>query len=82
MKLDTDVNSNIIQHADDTFIACSAKKNFLLNIHLEENIAKFISLFQKNELYVIESKTKLVNFGAPKRNKIEETVFYVCNVHP
>ena len=80
MKDDTDVNSNIIQYADDTFIFCSGKKIYESKLHLEKNIAKLIHFFRKNELNVNESKTELIIFGAPKRNKIKEIVVIGCTV--
>ena len=56
MKEDTDVNSNIIQYADDTFIFCSGKTISESKLHLEKSIAKLILFFRKNELNVNESK--------------------------
>ena len=78
MKDDTDVNSNIIQYADDTFIFCSAKTISESKLHLEKSIAKLILFFRKNELKVNESKTKFIIFGAPKRNKIKEIIVNGC----
>ena len=49
MKDDTDVNSNIIQCADDTFIFCSGKTISESKLHLEKSIAKLILFFRKNE---------------------------------
>ena len=46
MKDDTDVNSNIIQYADDTFIFCSRKPISESKLHLEKSIAKH-SLFHE-----------------------------------
>ena len=80
MKDDTDVNSNIIQYADDTFIFCSGKTNYESKLHLEKSIAKFIHFFRKNELNVNGSKTEFTIFGAPKRNKIEEIIVNGCTV--
>ena len=80
MKDDTDVNSNKIQYADDTFIFCSGKTNSELKLHLEKSIAKLIHFFRKKELNVNESKTEFIIFGAPKRNKIEEIVVNGCTV--
>ena len=80
MKDDTDVNSNIIQYADDTFIFCSGKTISESKLHLEKSIAKLILFFRKNELNVNESKTEFNIFGAPKRNKIEEIVVNGCTV--
>ena len=80
MKDDTDVNSNIIQYADDTFIFCSGKTIYESKLHLEKSIAKLIHFFRKNELNVNESKTEFIIFGAPKRNKIEEIVANRCTV--
>ena len=74
MKDDTDVNSNVIQYADDTFIFCSGKTISESKLHLEKNVAKLILFFKKYELNVNESQTELIIFGAPKRNKIEEIV--------
>ena len=71
MKDDTDVNSKIIQYADDTFIFCSGKTISESKLHLEKSIAQ-LTLFRKNELIVNESK--------PKRNKIEEIVVNGCTV--
>ena len=56
MKDDTDVNSSIIQYADDTFIFCSGKTVSESKLHLEKSIAKLILFFWKNELNVNESK--------------------------
>ena len=69
MKDDTDVNSNIIQYADDTFIVCSGKTISESKLHLEKSIAKLILFFRKNELNVNESKTEFIIFGAPKKTK-------------
>ena len=40
MKDDTDVKTNIIQYADDTFIFCSGKTISESKLHLEKSIAK------------------------------------------
>ena len=72
VKDDTDVNSIIIQYADDTFIFCSGKTISESKLHLEKVIAKLILSFKKNELNVNEIKTKFIILGAPKRNKIEK----------
>ena len=80
MKDDTDVNSNIIQYADDTFIFRSGKTISESKLHLEKSIANLILFFRKNELNVNESKTEFIIFGAPKRNKIEEIVVNGCTV--
>ena len=80
MKDDTDVNSNIIHYADDTFILCSRKTFSESKLHLEKSIAKLILFFKKSELNVNESKTEFIIFGAPKRNKIEEIVVNGCTV--
>ena len=80
MKDDTDVNSNIIQYADDTFIFCSGKTIYESKLPLEKSIARLIHFFSKNELNVYESKTEFIIFGAPKRNKIEEIVVNGCTV--
>ena len=42
MKDDTDVNSNIIQYADDTFIFCSGNTISESKLHLEKSIANLI----------------------------------------
>ena len=52
MKDETDVNSNIIQYADDTFIFCSGKTISESKLYLEKSIAKLILFFRKNELNV------------------------------
>ena len=78
MKGDTDVNSNIIQYADDTFIFCSGKTISESKLHLEKSIAELILFFMKNELNINESKTEFIIFGAPKRSKIEEIVINGC----
>ena len=80
MKDDIDVNSNIIQYAHDAFIFCSGETISESKLHLEKSIAKLIIFFRKNELNVNESKTKFINFGASKRNKIEEIVVNGCTV--
>ena len=80
MKDDIDVNSNIIQYADDTFIFCSGKTVSESKLHLEKSIAKLNLFFRKNELNVNESKTEFIIFRAPKRNKIEEIVVNGCTV--
>ena len=80
MKDDTDVNSNIIQYADDTFIFCSGKTISESKLHLEKSIAKLILFFRKNELNVNESKTESIIFGAHKKNKTEEIVDNGCTV--
>ena len=82
MKDDTDVNSNIIQYSDDSFIFWSGKTIFESKLHLEneKSIAKLILFFRKNELNVNESKTEFIIFGAPKRDKIEEIVVNRCTV--
>ena len=69
MKDDTDVNSNIIQYTDDTFIFCSGKSISESKLHLEKSIAKFILFFKKNELNVNESETKFKIFGPLKGTK-------------
>ena len=74
VKDDTDVNSIIIQYADDTFIFCSGKTISESKLHLEKVIAKLILSFKKNELNVNEIKTKFIILGAPKRNKIEKKI--------
>ena len=80
MKDDTDVNFNIIQYADDTFIFCSGKTISASKLHLERCIAKLILFLRKSELNVYESKTEFIIFGAPKRNKFEEIVVNGCTV--
>ena len=70
MKDDNDVNSNIIQYADDTFIFCS-RKQFLNQSYILKKVLLNSFSFRKNGLYVNESKTEFIIFGAPKRNKIE-----------
>ena len=77
---DTDVNSNINQQADDTFIFCSGKTIYESTLHLEKSISKLILFFRKNEVNVNESKTVFIIFGAPKGNKIEEKVVNGCTV--
>ena len=62
MKDDTDVNSNIIQYADDTFIFCSGKTISEPKFILEKSIAILILFFKKNELSVNESKTEIHYF--------------------
>ena len=61
MKYDTDVNSNIIQYADDSFIFCSGKTIESKLLH-EKSIAVLILFFKKNELSVDESKTEIHYF--------------------
>ena len=78
MKDDAHVNSNIIQYADDTFIFCSGKTISESKLHFEKSIAKLILFFRKHESNVNESKTELIIFGAPKRNKIQEMVVNGC----
>ena len=80
MKDDTDVNSNKIQYADDTFIFCSGKIISESKLHLEKCIAKHILFFRKIELNVNESKNEFIIFRAPKRNTIEEIVVNGCTV--
>ena len=41
MKDDTDVNSNIIQYADDNFIYCSGKTIYESKLHLEKSKTEF-----------------------------------------
>ena len=62
MKDDTDVNSNIIQYADDNFILCSEKTTSESKLHLEKSIAKLILFFKKNDLNVNENKTEFIIF--------------------
>ena len=59
MKVDTDVNSNIIQYADDIFIFCSGKTSSESKLHLGKSIAKLI-LFHEIEFNVNGSKTELI----------------------
>ena len=80
LKNDTDVNSNIIKYADDTFIFCSGKTISEPKLHLERSIDNLILFFRKIELNVNESKTEFIIFGALKRNKIEEIVVNGCTV--
>ena len=47
MKDDTDVNSNVIQYADDTFNFCSGKTISESKLHLEKSIVKLILLSGK-----------------------------------
>ena len=55
MKDDTDVNSNIIHYADDTFIFCSGKTISESKLHLEKSNVKLILFSRKHDLYVNES---------------------------
>ena len=80
IKDDTDVTSNKIQYADDTFIFCRGKTISESRLHLQKRMAKLILFFKKNELNVNENKTKFIIFGAPKRNKIDEIVVNGCTV--
>ena len=69
MKDDTDVNSKIIQYADDTFIFCSGKTIYESKLHLEKSISKLIHFFRKNELNVNESKTEFTFLEPIKETK-------------
>ena len=81
MKDDADVNSKIIQYADDTLIFRSGKIISESKLHLEKSIAKHFLFIKKNDKNVNETKIALIIFGTPKRNKIEEIVVNRCTVH-
>ena len=77
MKDDTDLNSDIILYADDTFICCSGRTISESKLHLEKSITNLIFFFKRNELIVNESKTV---FGALKWKEIEKNVVNGCTV--
>ena len=80
MKDVTDVNSNLIQYSDDTFIFCSGRTFSERKLHLEKSIVKLILFSKKIVLNVNESRTKFIIFGAPKKNKVKKLVVNRCTV--
>ena len=58
MKNNTDVNSTIIYHADDTFVFCSRKTISESKLHLKKCIGKLTLFFRKNELNVNGSSSR------------------------
>ena len=80
MKDDADVNSNLIQYSDDTFIFCSRRTFSERKLHLEKSIVKLIIFSKKILLNINERRTKFIIFGTPKKNKIEKLVVNRCTV--